>query len=112
MPLGDLTPEAFSKLTDSQKTNIRIIQNLTALNTALNDLRHDVSIHEKVLVTGNGDLSLQERMRNVEGYIETMKYWGRFIGGAILIQTISVFVAIIIAIVRFLPLLERLAAQP
>jgi hypothetical protein len=112
MTLGDLSPEAYSKLTDSQKTNIRIIQNLTALNTAINDMRHDIGIHDRLLVTGNGERSLQERMRNVESYIDTSRYWGRFIGGAIIIQTITFFSAVIIAIVRFLPLLERLAAQP
>ena len=112
MAIEGLTPEAVASLTDTQKVNIKIIQNLTSLNTALNDLRHDVGAHDKLLVTGNGSPSIQERLRNLESYTDTLKYWGKFIGGAIIIQTIAFFVAIIVALVRFLPLLERLANSP
>lgn len=110
MSIEGLTPEAIASLTDTQKVNIRIIQNLTSLNTALNDLRHDVGVHDKLLVTGNGTPSIQERLRNLESYTDTLKYWGKFVGGAIVVQTVAFFVAIIVAIVRFLPLLEKLAS--
>lgn len=112
MSLEGLSPEAIASLTDTQKINIRIIQNLTSINTALNDLRHDVGVHNKLLVTGNGEPSIQERLRNLESYTETLKYWGKFVGGAIIVQTVAFFVAIVVALVRFLPLLERLAATP
>lgn len=109
--LPGLTPEMLANLTDSQKINIQIIQHLTSINTALNDIRHDVSVHDKLLVTGNGEPSIQERVRNLEKFVEGILYWGRFVGGAIVIQTLAFFVGIIIALVRFLPVLERLA-QP
>lgn len=112
MSLEGLSPEAIASLTDTQKINIRIIQNLTSINTALNDLRHDVGVHDKILVTGNGVPSLQERLRNLESYTDALKYWGKFVGGAIIIQTVAFFVAIVVALVRFLPLLEKLAAAP
>lgn len=109
--LSGLTPEMLANLTDSQKINIQIIQHLTSLNTAINDLRHDVSVHDKLLVTGNGEPSIQERVRNLEKFVEGILYWGRFVGGAIVIQTLAFFIGIIVALVRFLPVLERLA-QP
>jgi hypothetical protein len=111
-PTTDLPPEVLAKMTDSQKINIKILQNITSINTALNDLQHEVKIHDEILVTGNGKPSLQERIRRMESYIDNLQYWGRFIGGALIIQTIGFFVGIIIAVVRFLPLLERLAAKP
>lgn len=105
----ELTPEVLANLTDSQKINIQILQNLTSLNTKLNDLDHDVKIHDKLLITGNGSPSLQERLRNVEHFVENMKYWSRFIGGALILQTLAFFIGIVVAVVRFLPLLEKLA---
>lgn len=113
MPSDDLTPEVLANLTDSQKTHIRILQNITSINTRLNDLQHDVSFHNQLLVTGDkGELTIPERLRNVERFIDSMNHWGRFIGGALIIQTVAFFAGIIIAIVRFLPLLERLADSP
>lgn len=109
--LPGLTPEMIANLTDSQKINIQIIQHLTSINTALNDIRHDVSVHDKLLVTGNGEPSIQERVRNLEKFVEGILYWGRFVGGAIVIQTLAFFIGIVVALVRFLPVLEKLA-QP
>jgi len=61
--LPELTEEVIAKLTDSQKINIQILQNLTSLNTRVNDLSHTLEHHEKILVTGNETPSLQERLR-------------------------------------------------
>ena len=108
--LPDLTPEVVANLTDTQKMNIKIVQNITSLNTALNDVQHDVSLHQKLLVTGNGEPSLQERLRNVEHFVDGFKYWIRFIGGALVLQTLTFTIGIIVAIVRFLPVLEKLAS--
>lgn len=110
--MGLLTPEKVANLSESQKINVQIIQNLTSINTAVNDLRHDVNIHDKILVTGNGDPSLQERLRNVESFIDGIRYWSRFVGGAIIVQTLAFFIGIVVAMVRFLPLLEKIANSP
>lgn len=109
---SDISPEVLANLTDSQRTHIRILQNITAINTSLQDVQHDVAIHNKLLVTGNGEPSLQERMRNVEKYISGIQYWSKFIGGALIVQTIAFFAGIIVALVRFLPILESLAKKP
>jgi hypothetical protein len=110
--IPELTEEVIAKLTDSQKINIQILQNLTSLNTRINTLSEDVAAHQKILITGNGTPSLQERVRNVEEYTQSVKYWQRFVGGAIILQSMAFMFGIIVAIVRFLPLLETLSKKP
>lgn len=117
--LPELSPEIIASLSDTQRTNLRIIQSLSSinntissLNTTLQDIKNEVAEHDKILVTGNGVPSMQERMRTLEAFMETMKYWGRFIGGAIVLQTLGFAVATVIAVVRVLPLIEKLAATP
>lgn len=108
----ELTPDFLANLTDSQKIHIKLMQNVTSLNTAVNDIRHDVGKHNALLITGNGELSMQERMRNIEKFIDGLRGWGRVFGGALVVQALGFIVGIIIALVRFLPLLERLADSP
>lgn len=108
----ELTPDVLSALPESQKVHIRILQNLSSMNTVINDLQHDVNLHNKILITGNGELPLPERMRNAEAFIRSMRNIGSIIGTALIVQTIAFFTGIIIAIVRFLPLLEELANRP
>lgn len=110
--MGLLTPEKVANLSESQKINVQIIQSLNSINTSINDLRHDVSIHDKLLVTGNGEPSIQERLRNVESYINGAKYWSRFVGGAVVIQTLGIFIGITLALLRLMPVLEKIAATP
>lgn len=110
--LPELTEEVVANLTDSQKINIQILQNLTSLNTKVNDIGHDVSVHDKLLVTGNGTPSLQERIRSLEEFESSIRYWQRFVGGAIIIQTMAFTFGIVVAVVKFLPVLEQLARKP
>ena len=106
---NDLTPEFIAGLTDSQKINIQILQNLTSLNTRINDIGHDVSVHDKLLVTGNGVPSIPERLRVLEQFRDDVKYWSRFIGGALVLQALAFLVGIVVAIVQFLPILKQIA---
>ncbi len=99
-------------LTDSQKIFAAIMENQISVNTALNDLQESVSKHQKILVDGNGEIPLVEKIRNHEAFIGGTKYWMRFIGGALIIQTIAFATSVVIAVVRFLPLLEKLAQNP
>lgn len=113
MPPTELSPEFLAGLTDSQKVHINLMQNYTSLNTVVNDLQHSVNMHDQILITGDAkDPSLMERMRNVEKYIDGLRYWGRIVGGALIIQTLAFFAGIVVAVVRFLPLLEKLASNP
>lgn len=99
-------------MTDSQKIFAAIMENQITVNTALNELQEKVEKHHKVLLEGNGEIPLVERVRNHDGFIGNMRYWMRFIGGALIIQTIAFATSVVIAVVKFLPVLERLANQP
>lgn len=96
-------------LTDSQKLALNIV----TMNTAINDLQTDLREINKILVQGgDGELPLREQVRNNTTFILSIKYWTRFVFGALVLQTIAFGAGIIIALVRFLPVLERLANQP
>lgn len=92
----DMTPEQ------------RILWNLTSINSSLNDVRTKVDKHHKVLVEGNGELPLVERVRNVESFNNSLKYWMRFLVGAILVQTVAFGAAAIIYFLKLYPILESL----
>lgn len=103
-------------LTDSQKLYTKMIENLVSVNTAVNDLQSDVKTLNTVVIVGNGELPIREVVRNHEKFIvdikETMKYWGRFIGGALLLNFLGFTIGIILAVYKFLPVLEALSKGP
>lgn len=85
----------------------------------LNEARTDVEILKTTTIAGNpatGLLSHSERLRVLENYAETIKetikYWGRLIGGALLLNFLGFMAGVIIAVIRFLPILEKLANRP
>ena len=110
--IDELTPDVLANLTDSQKVHIKILQNQASISTVINDITSAMNMYNKLIITGeDGKPSMQERMRKVEEFIDNWKYWVRLIGGALIIQTITFFFATIIALIRFLPLLEKLSNQ-
>lgn len=84
------------------------------ISLALNDLQTKVSRHETLLITGTEhELPIPERIRNLERFINNTKYWVRFVGGALVVQTLAFAGAVLWAALRLLPALERiLAANP
>lgn len=92
------------ELTDSQR---RLVTSI-----ALNDLQTRVGKLYEEVITGNGEVSLLERMRNVEKFVSGFQYWSKFLIGALIIQTLAFLGGVVIALVRFLPVLERLATKP
>lgn len=102
MATHDINPS----LTESQKINLNII----TLNTAVNDLQTDVRTLNRIVIEGNGELPLREQVRNHASFIKDMKYWMRFIGGALILQTLAFLAGVAVAVIRFLPVLEKLAS--
>ena len=106
---GDFMPILQPDLTESQKLNLNVI----SLNTRVNEQQTMLDEHDKLLVRGNGERSIKDRLRSVEEYIdatkESIKYWGRFVGGALLLNFLGFTAGILLAVFRFLPLLEQLA---
>lgn len=96
-------------LTDSQKIALNVI----SMNTALNDVQHQVEDHERILVKGeNGELPLKERVRNLEGFVVTLKFWLRTVAVALVLQTITFGTAAVVYFLKLYPLLERLSRTP
>lgn len=97
MPLGD-------NLTDSQK--IIVIQNSV--------IEHEQKLakYQKILIEGNGERPLVQRMYDVEQFVNAVKFWQRTIAVALVLQTITFGVAAMVYFIRLYPLLERLANQP
>lgn len=112
----------ITEVKNSDETNkwLLIWQGLTDTWTKLveavqrqDEMDVDVKKHEQILITGKDDQpSILERVRNLERFVDKFEYWARFVGGTIILQTIAFFVGIIVAILKFLPLLERLASKP
>ena len=101
-----MSADLLPSLTESQKINLNVI----TLNTAINDLQHRVKEHQDILVEGaDGELPLRETVRSHTQFIGEIRYWTKFVFGALILQTISFSVGIAIAIIKFLPALESLA---
>jgi DNA gyrase/topoisomerase IV subunit A len=109
--------------TDSQKVYVEIIRALGATNTSLNDVQHVQANHEKdikrleeVVITGNGEKALRERVRTLEQDEEKRQKWQDFIAKAVVTQTISFLVVVLSAgiafFVKIYPVLEQLAKKP
>jgi hypothetical protein len=75
-------------------------------------MQNDVAKLNKVVLTGNGEIPLVEKVRDHAKFIGNIEYWSRFLIGALLIQTVTFFFGVIMALVRFLPILEKLASKP
>ena len=114
MPALSVMPNPISipNLTDSQKIFASIIENQVSINTVINDLQEMTTKHHKVLIEGNGEIPLVERVRSHELFIGEIRYWSKFLFGALILQTIAFGAGLVIAVVRFLPILEKLAGQP
>ncbi len=113
--LPDLTPEIAANLTDSQRINIKIIQSLNAINTALNDLQHKNLIYDRILISGDdgtGEISLQEKVRNLEKFVETFKFWQRTVATALVLQTVTFGAASVIYFIKLTPILDKLSKFP
>lgn len=90
---------------------------LQGLRDDMIETRADVNTLKAAVLTGDGNnLSHAERIRNLETYADSMKdtikYWGRLIGGALMLNFLGFMTGIMVAVIKFLPVLERLASQP
>lgn len=68
--------------------------------------------HHKILVEGNGEKPLLERVRNIETFIDGIKFWQRTLALVLFGNLVTLVSGAIYTIVKILPLLERIASQP
>lgn len=99
--------DVTSELTQEQK----IALNIVTLNTAVNSLQEDFRHDHKVLVEGNGQVPLVEKVRRLEDFMNGVNFWTRTVAVAIILQTLAFAGAAIWYAVKLLPLLNSLALK-
>lgn len=76
------------------------------------DIKPLLGEHDKILVRGNGEPSLQEKLRNIEVYIredrENRKYYSRLFISIALTNIAALFIASMIWFIKILPVLEQI----
>lgn len=85
---------------------------LLILQQAVLDTQNKLEKHHKILVEGNGELPLVEKVRNLEVFVGTLKFWLRTVAVAIVLQTITFGVAALIYFIKLYPVLERISRNP
>lgn len=85
---------------------------LLILQQALLDAQNKLEKHHKILVEGNGELPLVEKVRNLEVFVGTLKFWLRTVAVAIVLQTITFGAAALIYFIKLYPVLERISKNP
>lgn len=95
-----------SKLSDAQL--------LLILQSRVLEHESKISRHHKVLIDGEGDrhLPLVERVRNLEAFQGTLRFWLRTVAVAIVLQTITFASAAVIYFIKLYPVLQQIADQP
>ena len=96
--------EMSKPLTDGEK--------LLALSLTLNQVQDSTARLTKVVLIGNGELPLVEKVRNHEQFINNFNYWGKIVAGILVAQFVTLIGAGIWTFIRVLPVLEKLANQP
>ena len=90
-------------------TNLTEVSSLTLLQNDVADLKLDVAKHHKVLIEGNGEIPLVEKVRNHDTFISEVKYWLKFVIGALVLQTLTLGIGAVIWFMKLSPILEKLA---
>ena len=96
--------EMSKLLTDGEK--------LLALSLSLNQVQDSTARLTKVVLIGNGELPLVEKVRNHEQFINNFNYWGKIVAGILIAQFITLLGAALWTFISVLPILEKLANQP
>ena len=90
-------------ITDSQKFNTELLLAITAINTAVNNLQDTQRKHHEILVEGNGEVSIVERLRAAEKFIDDMRYWMKFMIGIVLVNLTASAFLVIANVIKTLP---------
>lgn len=100
------------EVSPQQSSQDIILDNKIAiLSMAVTQLQVQQKKHHEVLIEGNGELPVVERLRDVERFNATIKFWTKTIAVAIVLQTITFGTTALIYFIRLYPLLSRIAAE-
>lgn len=86
-------------------------QRLLILQNAVIESNTKVEKHHRILLEGNGELPLVERVRNLEAFVGTLKFWLRTVSVAIVLQTVTFGAAALVYFIKLYPVLQRIANQ-
>lgn len=86
-------------------------QRLLILQQSIIESSNKLDKHHKILLEGNGELPLVERVRNLETFVASLKFWLRTVSVAIVLQTITFGVAALVYFIKLYPILERIVAN-
>jgi len=100
--------EPIHNLTDSQKILLLRVD-MDALRNEQTEIKHKQDYHHKILVEGNGELSIKEKVRNLEAYDNNLKFWFRTIAVALVLQTITFGTTAVVYFAKLYPLLIELS---
>lgn len=99
-------PEILEKdMTDTQK----LLWNVTSLSTNLLETNQQVAKHHRLLIEGNGELPLVEQIRNLNTFVNGVRYWMKFLIGALLLQTMAFLGTALVYFIKLYPMLEKLS---
>jgi hypothetical protein len=70
-----------------------------------------VSEHDKILIRGNGQPSLQEEVRILKNYVGEQKAWLKAIALLFAAQFIAVFIGMVVLFIQVIPDLQRIATE-
>lgn len=77
----------------------------------LSELKDLYKEHDKILIRGNGVPSLQEEIRTIKKFIESLRFWMTAFALAFIGQFVAVGVTMVIIIIQALPYLKMIADQ-
>ena len=84
-------------------------QRITILQSTVLSQGDKLEKHHKILVEGNGELPIVERVRNIERTMEKVEKLFAFIAKALIAQTITFAAAALLYFVKLYPILENLS---
>lgn len=95
------------KMTTNAEIEIRLVK----IEQRLTDMEEKLEYHNKVLVRGNGQLSLIEEVHNVVQFMtdtkDNYRYWSRWIIAGIAANIIGFSTAALVWFIKIAPLLQE-----
>lgn len=94
---SDMTPEQ------------KILWSITSLWSNFSELKTRADKNYKVLFEGNGELPIVEQVRNLNTFVNGVRYWMKFLIGALLLQTMAFLGTAIVYFIKLSPFLDQLS---
>lgn len=102
-------PEILEEKMSSEQ---KILWSINSLWTNYSEIKTKIDKDHKILIEGNGELPLVEQVRNLNTFMNGIKYWMKFLIGALIIQTIAFAGTALLYLIKLAPVLEKLANNP